>query len=85
MLQYSSEWDNIYDYIDSLDIPSQEGNKNMDKKFHIMPTNGFRYKTYEEAEAEAKRYTARNDQPYAIVQAVSMTKEIVPEIEVVKL
>jgi len=81
-----SEWDNLYDYIDSLTIPvQQEGNENMEKKFHIMPANGFRYKTYEEAEAEAKRSTARNDQPYAVVQAISMTKEVVPEIEVVKL
>ena len=73
-------------WIDSLDILSQEqGNENMDKKFLITETTCLKYKTYEEAENDAKKYTARNDRPYAVLQAISMTKEIVPEIEVVKL
>lgn len=78
-----------FNYDFSLSIVDEEeqeqGNENMDKKFIVMATNSFKYRTYEEAETEAKRYTARNDQPYAVAQAISVTKEVVPEIEVVKL
>jgi hypothetical protein len=89
----SSEWlsrndfDNFYDWIDyTLDIPSQEeGNENMKKKFMVVAANSLTYETYEEAEAGAKKYTSRNEQPYAVMQAISVTKEVVPEIEVVKL
>jgi hypothetical protein len=83
---FSDEWDNIYDYIDSLDIPSQEGNKNMDKKYGVFLPSNFAYKTYEDAVKKAKQMTAgRIDVEYVIAQAIAQTMAPVPEIEVVKL
>jgi len=80
------------DYIKSLDslgycypIAQEEGNKKMKNKFHILRMHSLNYETYAEAERVAKQYTVKNDEPYAIVQAIAVTKEVVPAIEVEKL
>lgn len=60
----------------------------MEKKFFVIASTSKSYKTYEDAEAQAKRFTTQNgcggQQEYIIAESLAMTKMPVPEIEVVK-
>lgn len=56
----------------------------MEKKFAVMLPANLKFKTYEDAEKEAKRFTSTNGGEYAIMQAVATTVQPVPQIEVVK-
>jgi hypothetical protein len=57
----------------------------MKKKFTVVSPENLAYETYEDAEVAAKQYTSKYDTPYAVMQAVAVTKVIVPDIEVTKL
>lgn len=57
----------------------------LEKKFNVIRVDNMKYKSLEEAEENAKRFTASSDDAYAVVQAVSVTKVPTPEIEIVKL
>lgn len=63
----------------------EEGNKNMKNKFRVDRALNLQFESYEAAEAVAKQYTAKNDEAYAVMQAVAVTKTVVPDIEVTKL
>lgn len=82
-IKIQRHWEEYY----NLDIykSQQEGNEDMEKKFAVLAKGNFKHKTYEDAEKEAKRYTANNGDEYVIAQAIASTIQPVPEIEVVKL
>ena len=80
-------YDDLYNYISPLSITLQqeEGNENMEKKFYVMSPSSITYKTYEDAEKNAKKYADANKCDYAIMQAIALAQVPTPAIEVVKL
>lgn len=55
------------------------------KHFLVANGGGKNWKTYEEAEKEAKRYTSQNQQTYFVYEAISAVTAPTPEAEVTKL
>lgn len=61
----------------------------MEKKYYILLNSMKSFKTYEEAETQAKRLTAQTGcgapSEYVVAVSIAVTKLPIPEIEVVKV
>lgn len=59
----------------------------MEKKYAVMVTSNFSYKTYEEAEKAAKQATATDNygRSYVVAKAIALVEAPVPEAVVTKL
>lgn len=82
--------DDFYDEMLALQgwLPTstrKEKNKDMEKKFSVMTPNYLQFKTYEDAEKDAKQKVARNHQDYVIVQATALANTPTPDVSVTKL
>ena len=87
-----SNLDNYFDDLDFLEenldylYPNpKKRNENMEKQFTIMAPNQLNYKTYEDAEKEAKQRVGRNHQDYVIVKAIAVANTPTPDVSVTKL
>ena len=73
-----------FGWLDTDYNPRNE-NKNMEKQFSILTPSNLNYKTYEEAEKEAKIKVGRNHQDYVIVKAIALANTPTPDVSVTKL
>jgi len=80
---YDYDFEINFSWLDELN--SRNGNENMEKQYAVYTPGNLNYKTYEEAEKDAKIKVGRNHQDYVIVKAIALANAPTPDVSVTKL